>query len=49
MELKEALRKYKCRIGKKPFFYKINDTESIDIDTEQEFKILNDFFKRDTK
>lgn len=46
---KEALRKYKCRIGKKPFFYKINDTESIDIDTEQEFKILNDFFKRDTK
>lgn len=46
---KEALRRYRCRIGKRPLFYKIDDTESIDLDSERDFKILNDLIKRGAK
>jgi len=43
---KHALNKYKCRIGNKPLFYKIDDFESIDLDTEWDFKILNRMIKK---
>ena len=40
-----ALKKYKCRIGKKPYFYKVNQKESFDLDTQEDFKILNKIYK----
>ena len=40
-----ALKKYKCRIGKKPYFYMVNKKESLDLDTEEDFKILNKIYK----
>ena len=40
-----ALKKCKCRIGKKPYFYNINQKESFDLDTEEDFKILNKIYK----
>ncbi len=40
-----ALKKYKCRIGKKPYFYNVNHKESLDLDTEDDFKILNKIYK----
>ena len=47
MVLKKALNRYRCRIGKRPLFYKIDDTESIDLDNERDFKILNDLIKKE--
>ena len=41
----KALKKYKCRIGKKPYFYMVNKKESLDLDTEEDFKILNKIYK----
>ena len=38
---KESLKKYKCRIGKKPYFYEVQNKESLDIDDLED---LN-FFK----
>jgi CMP-N-acetylneuraminic acid synthetase len=35
-----ALKKFKCRIGKKPFFYFINEKEAFDLDTEEDLKYL---------
>lgn len=35
---KQTLMKYKARIGKKAFLYKMNDIESTDIDWEDDFK-----------
>ena len=43
---KDALKKLKCRIGKKPFFYEVSDIEAIDLDTENDFKILNKISKK---
>ena len=42
---KEALTKKKCRIGYKPFFYFIEKEESVDLDTEQDFKNLKTILK----
>ena len=41
-----ALKKYKCRIGKKPFFYEVSKKESLDLDTEDDFKILKTYLNR---
>lgn len=43
---KEALIKYKCRIGKKPYFYETPQKESIDLDNLQDFEILNNVLKK---
>ena len=43
---RNSLIKRKCRIGKKPFFYEVSQEESIDLDTEEDFKILNFYLKK---
>jgi len=37
---KKALKKFKCRIGKKPFFYFVDKNEAIDLDNKEDFKYL---------
>lgn len=43
---KKALKKYRCRIGKKPFFFEVDDNESIDLDNVKDFEYLNFCIKR---
>ena len=38
---KKTLLKNKCRIGSKPYFFKIEQEECIDLDTDEDFKYLN--------
>ena len=33
-------------VGKKPFFYKLNEIESVDIDTELEFEFAEFLYKK---
>ena len=40
------LKKKKCRIGAKPFFYLINENEALDLDTEDDFQYLEYYVKR---
>ena len=40
INLIKSLKKYKCRIGKKPFFYKVSNEEIIDLDNYKDFKYL---------
>lgn len=42
---KNALKKYKCRIGANPFFYEAPNKESIDLDNREDFKYLNFLLK----
>ncbi len=35
----QSLKKYRCRIGKKPYINIINKFEAVDINTEEDFKI----------
>lgn len=35
----EAIAKYRCRIGKKPFMYIVNKFEAVDINTEDDLKM----------
>jgi len=44
-----ALKKYKCRIGKKPFLYEVDHNESIDLDTEEDFFFLKYLLKKFSK
>ena len=37
---KRALKKYECRIGKKPFFYEVSEKEVIDLDTKNDIEHL---------
>ena len=37
---KKTLKKFKCRIGKKPFFYFVDKNEAIDLDNKEDFKYL---------
>ena len=39
----KALKKKKCRIGYKPFFYYVDKNESVDLDTKQDFKNLKNY------
>ncbi len=41
----ESLKKYKCRIGKKPFFYFVDQIEAIDLDEYLDFKIVESIMK----
>ena len=36
----KTLKKIKCRIGKKPYFYEIDDYESLDIDNKKDIEYL---------
>jgi len=42
---KRALKKYKCRIGKKPFFYEVSEKEVIDLDTKHDIEHLKKLMK----
>ena len=42
---KQTLIKYKARIGKEAYLYKMNDIESTDIDWEEDFKIAESLHK----
>tara|TARA_Y100000590_G_C15623166_1_gene978365 strand:- start:264 stop:920 length:657 start_codon:yes stop_codon:yes gene_type:complete len=46
---KRALKKYKCRIGNKPFFFEVQDDESIDLDNAKDFEYLNYTIKKRKK
>ena len=43
---KAALKKLKCRIGLKPFFYEVSDEEAIDLDNYNDFEYLEYYVKR---
>ena len=36
---REALEKYKCRIGANPYFIPVDKVEAMDLDTEEDFKL----------
>ena len=40
---RKALIKYKCRIGKKPFFYEVSNSESLDLDNYEDFRFLKSY------
>ena len=40
-----ALKNLKCRIGNKPFFYNVDKKEALDLDTNDDFKILKKVYK----
>ena len=46
---KKALLKEKARIGKKPFFYEVTNDESIDLDTDKDFQLLEHILKKKSK
>ena len=41
----KTLKKYKCRIGKKPYFFEVEKKEALDLDTKEDFKILKSYLK----
>ena len=43
---KNALKSFKCRIGKKPFFFDTPANESIDLDNKEDFEILAKYEKK---
>ena len=43
---KEALAKHKCRIGKKPIFFNIPNHEGLDLDTNEDLKVIRKYAKR---
>ena len=42
---RKALKKYKCRIGKKPYFFEITQKEALDLDTKEDLEILKFYAK----
>ena len=36
---KESLKKYRCRIGRKPYIYPVSKFEAVDINTEEDLKV----------
>ena len=42
----EALKKRKCRIGYKPFFYDVSEKEAVDLDNEIDYLYLKSFLKK---
>ena len=42
---KEAIKKNKCRIGKKPYFFEVSNQEALDLDTNEDFEILKFYAK----
>ncbi len=46
---KKALKKYKCRIGKNPFFFEVPAKESLDLDNREDFEYLKFLSKKSKK
>ena len=42
----QALKKYKCRIGKRPIFFNVPRHESLDLDTEEDFLAIKTYAKK---
>ena len=42
---KESLDKYKCRIGKKPYFYEVDDFEAVDLNNKKDFEYFEYLIK----
>ena len=42
---KKALEKNKCRIGKKPYFFEVDDFETIDLNNSKDFEYLEYLIK----
>lgn len=36
---RESLKRYQCRIGRKPYLHPVNKFEAVDINTEEDLKI----------
>ena len=36
---RDSLKRYKCRIGKKPYIHLVSKFEAVDINTEEDFKV----------
>ena len=43
---RKHLKKHKCRIGKKPFFYEVSDEEALDLDNHKDFEYLEYYVKK---
>ena len=43
---KNALKKNKCRIGKKPYFFEVSEEETIDLDNYKDFEYLKYYAKK---
>lgn len=43
---KNALKKRKCRIGYKPYFFEVDGEEALDLDNYQDFKFLEFYVKK---
>ncbi len=43
---KSALKKKKCRIGSRPYFFEVDDEEAIDLDNYKDFKFLEFYVKK---
>ena len=43
---KNALKKRKCRIGNKPYFFEVDDEEALDLDNYKDFKFLEFYVKK---
>ena len=43
---KKALKACQSRVGKKPFFYEVNQDETIDLDNERDFDLLKFILKK---
>ena len=41
----KALKKFKCRIGKKPFFFEVDDFETLDLNNQKDFEYLEYLIK----
>ena len=37
---KQSLKKRRCRIGYKPYFYEVSDIECVDLDNKKDFEYL---------
>ena len=44
-----ALKKNKARIGKKPFFFEVNDYEALDIDNQKDLSYFKYLLKKKPK
>mgnify|MGYP001373870221 CR=1 FL=1 len=40
-----SLKRLKCRIGNKPYFYNVDKKQALDLDTSDDFKILKRVYK----
>ena len=43
---RKSLKKYRCRIGKKPYFYEVSDEESVDLDNYKDFEYLKYYTRK---